>query len=328
MKTLGAPLREKAGSMRKPHCYSTGSMTIACGALILCLKVASTIAAPSRDIVADENGGRRTVTLILHATDKNGNPVPPSSLQALEVAEHGEVLQIVNGPTSAGPKQIAFIVDSNFHQKQVLELEKETTESLLSRFEKGNTRALVMNYGTGIHTSGALTDNSDSLRTFTRSIQADTDKRNPTILLFDALKQAMDTLDNVSGNKGIVLFAEGNGYGNSVQRKTLASLAQQNHIACYVVLFADHTFYGPKAIRHYGWDLVDLARKTGGKFWEAGSNARKAETIAGEVVREANSQAIIEVVPSTSSDHAFHRIKMTALGRRLQAQTGYFDDSY
>ncbi len=295
--------------------------TVVLGGLLI-LSVILPSAVPD---LANEDDGRKAVTLILHAADKNGNPAPFSSLLPLEVTERDEKLQIISGPTTPVPEQVALVVDSNFHQAQVLQLEKETVEHLLSRFDRTKTQALVMNYGTAIHVSGALTDDLNSVSNFTRSIQADTDKHNETILLFDALKDAMDALHGASGNKAIVLFAEGNGNGNSVRRQALVPLAQRNHIACYVVLFADHTFYGARAIRRYGWDLVDLAPKTGGKFWEAGSNARRAEAILMELQREMISQATIRVVASGSHSQAYHRVEITSAGRRLQAQTGYFD---
>src|SRR5262249_54288863 len=171
---------------------------------------------PRRDTVADENGERKTITLIMHATDKSGNALPPASLQPVEVTEHGQRLQLLSGPQNAGPAQIGFVIDSNFHQRNVLELEKETLEALLFKLEKDKARAFVMNYGAEIHNSGALTEDWDRLRNFNRSIEADLDKRNYAILLFDALKRAIDTLSDGPGTKAIVLFAEGNGYGNSV----------------------------------------------------------------------------------------------------------------
>jgi hypothetical protein len=314
--------------MLKRRCCSAALIVSVCGALIPWVKIASTTAEARLDTVVDENHGRETVTLIMHSIDANGNPVPPSSLKVIEVTEHGEKLQIVSGPQSLGLEQIAFVVDSNFHQKDVLQLEKDTVENLLSRFENREVRAFVMNYGTGIQTSGALTGDLNSLRTFTRSVRADTDKRNETILLFDALKQAIDALSVGSGNKAIILFAEGNGYGNFVRPQTLAPLAQQKHIACYVVLFADHSCHGPKGILRYGWDLVDLAAKTGGKFWEVGNNHRKAERITDDIVRETSSQVMVEIVPRVSRTHGFHRVKVSSSGRRLQAQTGYFDGSH
>lgn len=274
--------------------------------------------------ITAQGASLKTTWLILHATDKLGSPVPADTLRDVEVTEHGEKLQIVNGPKLPGPKRIALVIDSNFHQEKVLSLEKETADALLSQFEKEKSQAVVMNYGTRIYSSGGLTDDWESLKHFNRSIQADTDRRDPTILMRDGLKRAMETLGDSLGIKAVVLFAEGNGYGDSVALKALVRLAEQKHIACYVVLFADHTFYGTKSIRKYGWDLVELAPKTGGKFWEAGSYPGKATKFVQKIIGDIHSQCLIEVVPSARVS-AFHRVKITSQGRRLEAQTGYVD---
>ena len=308
--------------MLKRRCYSTPSVVVVCGALIMCVRIAATTA---RHVIGDENKERKTVTLIVHVTDKRGNPVPPASFQPVEVTEHGEKLQLVSGPKNAGPAQVGFLIDSNFHQRNVLQLEKQTLETLFLKLKKEKARAFVMNYGTGIRSSGPLTEDWDGLKNFNRSIEADLDKRNYTILLFDALKRAIDTLSDGPGTRAIVLFAEGNGYGNSVTWKTVARLAEQEQIACYVVLFADHTFYGTKSIRHYGRDLVELVPQTGGEFWEAGSSSHKAAEVAQKIVREIDSQSLLEVTPSVNRGDTFHRVKVTFRGRRLDAQAGYFD---
>jgi len=260
----------------------------------------------------------------MHASDASGNSVSPASLRAVEVTERGEKLTVVSGPQSAGPEQIGLILDSNFHQAKVLGLEKTAAEALLSYFREDQARAFVMNYGKEIRSSGELTENWEDLKAFNRSIQANTDKRNQTILLLDALKRAMGTLGGGRGTKAIVLFAEGNDGGSSVSWESLARLAEQDHIACYVVLFADHTFYGTKAIRHYGWDLIELVPRTGGQFWEAGSNSQKVENVIQELIHNIRTQCVIEVVPSITQTDRFHQLKVTSSGRRLKAQAGYF----
>jgi hypothetical protein len=54
---------------------------------------------------------------------------------------------------------------------------------LLSEFEKVKAQALVMSYGTVIHSSGELVDDWDSLKNFTGSLTVGTDKHNETVLL-------------------------------------------------------------------------------------------------------------------------------------------------
>jgi hypothetical protein len=240
--------------------------------------------------------------------------------------EHGEKLQVVDGPKSAGPKRIVLLLDSNFHQRRVVALEQQTAVELLSEFEKEKAQALVMSYGAEIHSSGELTDDWKRLKDFTGSLRTETDKHNETILLYDAMKRAFEKLNDAAATKAVVIFAEGNDYGSSIAWNGLARLAQRSHVACYVVMFASHSFYGSKSIRHYGWDLVELVPKTGGRLWEVGNNSRKAHRTAQQLILMQDSQSLIEVLVPDVHLNRFHRVKVTSPDYRISAQTGYFDD--
>lgn len=282
--------------------------------------------AQTKSLGADNNGLKR-VRLVVHVTDKSGNPVPQASLKEIEVMEHGAKLQVVERPRGAGPKQVVLLLDSSFHQRKVLALEQQTALELLSQFEKEKAQASVMGYGAEIRSSGELTDYFGSLKSFTNSLQVETDKRNETVLLYDAMKRAFDKLSNGSGTKAVLIFAEGNDNGSSIGWKSLIRLAHRSHIACYAVLFADHSFYGTKGIRRYGWDLnFEVAPKTGGKLWEAGDSQRKARKITQQVIAALDSQDLIEVLVPDFHTNRFHSVKVTSPAYRISAQTGYFDD--
>src|SRR4029077_16039330 len=111
----------------------------------------------------------------------------PDLVKDIVAMEHEKKLQVVDGPKSAGPTQIALLLDSNFHQRKVMALEQQTTVELLSEFGKERAQALVISYGAEIHSSGELTDDVSSLKNFTASLRAETDKRNETVLLYDAM---------------------------------------------------------------------------------------------------------------------------------------------
>jgi VWFA-related protein len=308
---------------RTPKDRRLGTVVIAAvrGALLatLCLAVAQT----SNPRTVDTS--QKKVALIIHAKDQRGNPVAPSSVKDIQVTEHGKELQVVDGPKSAGPKRIALLLDSNFHQRKVLALEQQTAVELVSEFERGKTQALVMSYGAEIHSSGELTDDLYSLRNFTGSLRVETDKHNETVLLYDAMKRAFEKLSDGPGTKAVVVFAEGNDHGSSIGWASLARLAQQAQIACYVVMFADHSFYG-REVRHYGYYLVELAPKTGGRLWEVGDNPRKAHETAQQVTAFLGSQGIIEVLVPDVRSNRFHPVKVTSTDYWVSAQTGYFDD--
>ena len=296
-------------------------IAVICGPLLatLCFGI------PQMSKPEKSDGAQKRMTIVVHLTDQNGNPVVPGSIRDVQVLEHGKKLQVVDGPKSAGPKQIALLLDSNFHQRKVLPLEQQIAVELLSEFEKEKAQGFVMSYGAVIHSSGELTDDWASLKGFTGLLRAETDKHNETVLLYDAMKRAVDNLGDGPGTKAVVVFAEGNDHGSSIGWDRLARLAQRGHIACYVVMFADHSFYG-REVRHYGYYLVELAPKTGGELWEVGDKPRKAQEAVKEVILALNSQSLIEVVVPDVRSTRFHPVKITSAHHRISAQTGYYDD--
>ncbi len=304
----------------KDRRFRTAVLAVICGPLLATLCLAVPQANPGKS-----DGGQRKVALIIHIKDQRGNPAAPSSVKDIQVTEHGKKLQVVDGPKSAGPKQIALLLDSNFHQRKVLALEQQTAIDLLSEFEKEKAQALVMSYGAEIHSSGDLTDDLDSLKNFTGSLRVETDKRNETVLLYDAMKRAFEKLSNGPLAKAVVIFAEGNDHGSTIGWASLARLAQRGHIPCYVVMFADHSFYG-REVRHYGYYLVELAPKTGGRLWEVGDKPRKAHEATQQLTLALDSQGLIEILVPDVHLNRFHPVKVTSPGYRVSAQTGYFDD--
>src|SRR5207245_4765985 len=104
----------------------------------------------------------------------------------------------------------------------------------------------------------------------------------------------------------------------SIGWTSLARLAQRGHVACYVVMFADHSFYG-REVRHYGYYLVELAPKTGGRVWEVGDNPRKAHEATQPLALTLDSQDLIEVFVPDVHANRFHPVKVTSPGYRVSA---------
>lgn len=275
--------------------------------------------------------GQRKVALIIHEADQSGQPVPLDSAKEIEATEAGKKLPVVDSLISRGRKQIALLLDCNLHQRKVLTLEQQTAIEMLSAFERERSRVLVTSFGAEIHSTGELTDDIASLKTFAGALRVETDKRNETVLLYDAMKMAYERLYEAPGDRAIVVFTEGNDHGSSVDWRTLARLAQRAHIACYVVMFADHSFYG-REVRHYGYYLVELAPQTGGRLYEVGDSPRKAQQTARQVLEFLDSQRLIEVlVPDVAAPDSrinrFHAVRVISDGHPIAAQSGYYDDA-
>jgi hypothetical protein len=92
-----------------------------------------------------------------------------------------------------------------------------------------------------------------------------------------------------------------------------------------VVLTADHSFYGTKAIRRYGWDLVELVPMTGGKLWEAEDSPRKIRKAIRQMIAALESQGLVEVQAPNAHRNHFHAVKAICSSCRISAQTGYFE---
>lgn len=308
--------------LKKRRLVATG-LTVLCGLLLATL----VFAVPQVSTPGKSDPSQKKIALIVHTIDERGNPVSADSMKDIELTEHGRRLQVVGGPRSEGPTQIALLLDSNFNQLEVLHLEQETATKLISVFGKENAQALVMSYGAEIHSSGDLTNDWQQLQDFVSSLEVETDKHNDTVLLYEAVKRALEKLRDGTGMKTVVIFEEGNDHGSSIGWKSLAREAQRLHVACYAVLMADHSFYGAKAIRHYGWGLVELAPKTGGWLQEVGDNHRKAQETLQNLTNALRSQSLIEVLVPRTQDKRFHSVKVRTSGHRLTSQAGYFDDS-
>jgi hypothetical protein len=273
-----------------------------------------------------KSGPTKQVDLILHLRAKHdgvGGPIVRSDLQ---LSESGHNLQILGDPKSARPREVVFLVDSNFHQREVFPLEIQTVTEILQTFQKWGTQSSIVSYGSQIHTSGEPTDHFDELRQFAMSLQPENDPHKHQILLWDSLKLAFQTLANETETATVILLAEGNDEGSSIGWNELARIAQHSHITCYVILFADHSFRGTKSIRRYGWELAELAPKTGGQMLEVGKSRSRAQKAIEKVITVLDTSVLIQVVPV--SDHkALHRIKITSSRYKVLSQAGYFDDA-
>src|SRR5260370_21452930 len=103
----------------KDRCFTTAVLAVICAPILVTICLAARQANPGKS-----DGGYKKIALIIRVSDQRGNPVAPSSVKVIQVTEHGRKLQVVDGPKSAGPKQIALLIDSNFHQRKVLQLQQ------------------------------------------------------------------------------------------------------------------------------------------------------------------------------------------------------------
>jgi hypothetical protein len=96
----------------KDRRFGTAVLAVFCGPLLARLCFAAARSSNS----GKSDSGQGKVTLIIHVSDQRGTPVAPDAVKDIQVIEYGKQLQVVDGPKNAGPKRIALLLASNFHQ--------------------------------------------------------------------------------------------------------------------------------------------------------------------------------------------------------------------
>lgn len=170
---------------------------------------------------------------------------------------------------------LAVLVDSSAHQKGVIELEREAVNSIADGFASVATDTLVVRYGDEVE---LLQDRSpiEGLKAVPLRIELDEESgQNQRTLLYEALDTALlklDTADNAN-SKVVVIIGEGNNAGGRIKYSEIKKRAKSARVQCFVLLVADHNLMGGR-VRHYGFDLYDLASATKGKAYDIERNRK------------------------------------------------------
>lgn len=189
------------------------------------------------------------------------------------------ILLCAQDQAESGPKSELFLgmlVDTSTHQKRVIEFEREVVNSILDRFYGMATEGFVIKYSDKIE----LLQDWSPLETERNEVAAqieldvESSKRNRT-LLNDALNAGLLKLKerSDSGSKVLIIIGEGNDSGSVTRYSEIKKLARSAHVQCFALLVADHDLMGGR-IRHFGFDLYDLAGATKGKGYDIGASRK------------------------------------------------------
>jgi VWFA-related protein len=148
-------------------------------------------------------------------------------------------------------------------------------------------------------------------------------------LLYDAVYLAAhDKLRPEAGRKVLVLLTDGGDQGSQVNLKGAIEAAQKANTIVYVILIADHGFYGG------GWNLADvgasdmnkLAGDTGGRVINVGNNGKKLQDAFDQIQDELRTQYYATYTPTNSKMDGTYRTLNVSCGKdvKVQARKGYY----
>jgi VWFA-related protein len=205
------------------------------------------------------------------------------------------------------PKDEAFLISFDINVDLLADYTNRASE-----ISRALNKAQI-NTGAG---TGSVTGNGDARGT----------------LLFDAVYLAAnDKLRMEAGRKVLVLLTDGGDQGSQETLKTATEAAQKANAIIYVILIADHAFYGGgfgsiNLADSGARDMDRLAGDTGGRVINVGHDGKRLEDAFNQIQDELRTQYLLSYTPTNSkADGTFRKINLTCgKGLKVQTRTGYY----
>jgi VWFA-related protein len=236
------------------------------------------------------------------------------------------------------PLTIGILLDTSGSQQNVLPLEQQSGATFLRNVLKPKDEAFLISFDINVDLLSDYTNRASELARALNKAKINTGAGTGSVtgngnprgtLLYDAVYLAAnEKLRTEAGRKIIVMLTDGGDQGSQETLKTATEAAQKANAIVYVILIADHDFYGG------GFNLADsgardmeqLAKDTGGRLINVGNNGRKLEEAFSQIEEELRTQYLASYTPTNSkADGTYRKIELSC-GKNLRVQTrkGYY----
>ena len=256
------------------------------------------------------NHTQHTIVVRMESPDRQ---ISPQDLKISADGRSARIASVIGGYEAH--ISISLVIDAGPDQPKVLGREKDLAASLIAGFSDATTDFIVTRAGYRPTHVAATSESSVAINSVL-ALNAETGKKSD-IPIYDAMALGIQELSGRPGIRVLVVIAEGNDHGSSVNYKQLRASAETHHVSCLTAIVADHGIRGPKSILRYGRDLEELAGDTAGIFIE---NDRKVDRMASRVERMIKSLRVVtfDIDGLTSGRHEISVVSHSA--GRLHAQ--------
>lgn len=182
---------------------------------------------------------------------------------------------------------LGVLIDTSAHQKKVIEFEREVVNSIADGFAGVATEGFVVRYADEVELLQDWSSIVTGLRPVSARIELDVESgKNQRTHLYEALNTGLLKLDTASrGNSRVlIIVGEGNNAGGEIKYSVVKKQAKSAHVQCFVLLVADHNLMGGR-VRHYGFDLYDLASTTKGKAYDIERSQKNLDKAIKDVLK-------------------------------------------
>lgn len=235
------------------------------------------------------------------------------------------------------PLTIGILLDTSGSQQNVLPMEQASGAEFLKDVLTPKDEAFLISFDINVN---LLADYTNSPREIKRAIdkaEINTGAGTGSItgngtprgtLLYDAVYLAShDKLRPEAGRKILVILTDGQDQGSQETLKTATEAAQKANAIVYVILLSDPQAYGSFGMGYTGaGDMDRLAKDTGGRVINVGSNARKLQAAFDQIQDELRTQYLASYTPTNlKMDGTFRALNVTC-GKDVKVQTrrGYY----
>jgi hypothetical protein len=190
------------------------------------------------------------------------------------------------GPEAKSRLLLGVLIDTHAHQKNAIEFEREVLNAVADRFTGAAAEGFVIRYADEVETLQDWAPPAVGFRKASNQMELDVHGQNRSTLLSDALNAGLVKLNSRddASPKVLIVIAEGNDSGSRTRFSQLKALAKSSHVQCFVLLVADHNLMGGR-VRHFGFDLYDLASATKGKAYDIERSQKNLDKAMKDVLK-------------------------------------------
>lgn len=171
---------------------------------------------------------------------------------------------------------IGVVIDVRPRPPAVVEFERLVIDSLRNALAGAAARVFVIGYSNQVRLVEDWSPADAGLEAAAAGLSGDEGVNTErVVVLNDALADAVRKLGSSAdgGRKGLIVIGEGNDAGSQARFAEVSKAAQAGKFPCLALLIANHRSQVGR-VRQFGFDLYSLARGTGGRAYDLGTNPR------------------------------------------------------
>src|SRR6185312_13819212 len=235
------------------------------------------------------------------------------------------------------PLTIGILLDTSGSQQNVLPLEQQSGAQFLKDVLTPKDEAFLISFDINVDLLADYTNNPRELKRAMDKAEINTGAGTGSItgnstprgtLLYDAVYLAAhEKLRQEAGRKILVLLTDGGDQGSQENLKSAIEAAQKANAIIYVILITDPGAYGGFGLSFGGaGDMERLAKDTGGRVINVGSNGKKLQQAFDQIQDELRTQYLASYTPTNlKMDGTFRTLNVTCQqGQKVQARKGYY----